>query len=245
MQIFLFPKWDDKREQEKLLWPSRTKALWAGLSQGVKNITGTHLWLPPRQAIPTWHWTWEKAWSCPLSVSYMARDPLGVARAHRILAPGNKAARCWCGCNVYTWSQTFHSPCNQTPWEALTFSSCSYNHLFLLHSHSRVESNHHRSQSRTRSKAFWQHCGGFRYYKWAVAAFVLRDPFLLASTCHRQTNKTDALGTRSPWVHCGIQLCLSRISDKLQWAWLITQVVSHPKGKGQTKITMFPSYTKS
>lgn len=31
-------KRNDKREQEKCPWPSRTKALWAGLSQGVRTI---------------------------------------------------------------------------------------------------------------------------------------------------------------------------------------------------------------
>lgn len=68
-----------------------------------------------------------------------------------------------------------------------------------------------------------------------MAAFVLRDLFLSVSTCRRQTNKTDALGTRSLWVHCGIwlSLSLSRISDKSQGSWL-HHTVCQPSQRRQT-----------
>lgn len=101
--------------------------------------------------------------------------------------------------------------------------------LFLLRSHSSIKSNHHKPKYRKYLEAFQWYRRDFKNGKWLAAAFVLRDLFLPVSTCYRQTNKTDALGMGSLWVHYGIQLPVLRNSDKLQCAWLHQPVSAIPK----------------
>ena len=101
--------------------------------------------------------------------------------------------------------------------------------LFLLRSHSSIKSNHHKPKYRKYLEAFQWYRRDFKNGKWLAAAFVLRDLFLPVSTCYRQTNKTDALGIGSLWVHYGIQLPVLRNSDKLQCAWLHQPVSAIPK----------------
>lgn len=86
--------------------------------------------------------------------------------------------------------------------------------LFLLHSHSSIKSNHHKPKYRKYLEAFQWYRRDFKNGKWLAAAFVLRDLFLPVSTCYRQTNKTDALGMGSLWVHYGIWKPCLRNSDK-------------------------------
>lgn len=110
--------------------------------------------------------------------------------------------------------------------------------LFLLCSHSSIKSNHHKPKYRKYLEAFRWYCGDLKNGKWLAAAFVLRDLFLPVSTCYRQTNKTDALGMGSLWVHHGIRLPVLRNSDKLV-CLAASASVSHPKGNRQTKHSLF------
>ena len=92
--------------------------------------------------------------------------------------------------------------------------------LFLPRSHSSIKSNHRKPKYRKYLEAFQWYRTYIKNGKWLVAAFVLRDLFLPVSTCYRQTNKTDALGMGSLWVHYGIRLPVLRNPDKLQGARL-------------------------